>query len=87
MIFINATYPQFWECPWLVMIKLPFTKRQNTWWIRTQADCWRFQVDDRQGVNRLDGFMRAYQEQSELLTEFTPVIYKSGWNDASVASH
>ena len=34
-------------------------------------------MDDRQGVNRLDGFMRAYQEQSELLTEFTPVIYKS----------
>lgn len=78
MIFINATYPNFDEVS--VISDDQAAIYQATKYLMAKGHkriVGAFQVDDRQGVNRLDGFMRAYQEQSELLTEFTPVIYKS----------
>ncbi|MDY5162332.1 GntR family transcriptional regulator [Leuconostoc citreum] len=44
-----------------------------------------FQVDDQQGVNRLDGYMKAYQAHSALLTDCMPMMYKS--DDVTQALH
>ncbi len=78
MIFINATYPNFDSVSVVSDDKAAIY--EATKYLMDKGHkriVGAFQVDDRQGVNRLDGYMRAYQEQSELLTEFTPVIYKS----------
>lgn len=78
MIFINATYPNFDSVSVVSDDKAAIYEATKYLMAKGHKRIvGAFQVDDRQGVNRLDGYMRAYQEQSELLTEFTPVIYKS----------
>lgn len=78
MIFINATYPNFDNVSVVSDDKAAIYEATKYLMAKGHKRIvGAFQVDDRQGVNRLDGYMRAYQEQSELLTEFTPVIYKS----------
>ncbi|PRO88331.1 GntR family transcriptional regulator, partial [Lactiplantibacillus pentosus] len=39
-----------------------------------------FQVDDIQGVHRMNGFVKAYQEQPEISYKSNILMYQSGGN-------
>ncbi|MEX0380013.1 GntR family transcriptional regulator [Leuconostoc sp. MS02] len=78
MIFINAAYNNFEGTTLLSDDKAAFYRATNYLIDRGhQKIIGIFQVSDSQGVHRLEGYLKAYQDHPNILPNCTPIMYKS----------
>ncbi|ADG40187.1 MULTISPECIES: GntR family transcriptional regulator [Leuconostoc] len=79
IVFINAAYKNFQSTSLVSDDQHAFYEATNYLFKKQHKRIVGiFQVDDLQGVNRLDGYLKAYQDHSDLLPFCKPIMYQSG---------
>ncbi|CAM3078989.1 GntR family transcriptional regulator [Leuconostoc rapi] len=78
VIFINATYKNMTNYSVISDDEAAFYRATNYLMTKGHTNIVGvFQVDDRQGVHRLNGYLKSYQDHPAFLTHCVPIMYKS----------
>ncbi|WP_341780083.1 GntR family transcriptional regulator [Levilactobacillus sp. HBUAS70063] len=87
VLFINAAYPQL-DFPYVTTADVSAEKKLIDHLLRMghESILGIFQVDDIQGVHRMNGFVQAYQEHPDISYKSNLIMYQSGDDFARITS-
>ncbi|MCI1859454.1 MAG: GntR family transcriptional regulator [Sporolactobacillus sp.] len=86
MLFINAAYDQLDDIPYLVMDDIGVGEMVTNYLIEKghKQMLGIFKVDDRQGINRMKGYIRAYQAHPEIANMGDIMIFQTEENKTNL---